>query len=69
MTQDTTWKSDKNTIKHHKQEPRVSPFHAEDQDSNEQTQKHDKHKTKITQMIHKRSISLEQPVNIFYWRA
>ena len=24
--QDTTWKSDKNTIKHHKQEPRGQPF-------------------------------------------
>ena len=26
LTQDTTWESDKNTIKHHKQEPRGQPF-------------------------------------------
>ena len=26
LTQDTTWESDKSIIKHHKQEPRVSPF-------------------------------------------
>ena len=25
VTQDTTWKSDKNTIKHHEQEPRGQP--------------------------------------------
>ena len=30
--------------------------------SNEQTRKHDKHKTKITQMIHKRSTVLERSV-------
>ena len=30
LTQDTTLESDKNTIKHHKQEPRVSPFPAGD---------------------------------------
>ena len=26
LTQDTTWESDKNTLKHHKQEPRGQPF-------------------------------------------
>ena len=26
LTQDTTWKSDKITIRHHKQEPRGQPF-------------------------------------------
>ena len=26
LTQDTTWESDKNTIKHHKQEPRGQAF-------------------------------------------
>ena len=26
LTQDTTWKSDNNTIKHHKQEPKGQPF-------------------------------------------
>ena len=26
LTQDTTWESNKNTIKHHKEEPRGQPF-------------------------------------------
>ena len=26
LTQDTTWESDKDIIKHHKQEPRGQPF-------------------------------------------
>ena len=30
LTQDTTWESDKNTIKYHKQEPRGQPFPAGD---------------------------------------
>ena len=30
LTQDTNWESDKNTIKHHKQEPRGQPFPAGD---------------------------------------
>ena len=30
LTQDTTWENDKNTIKHHKQEPRGHPFPAGD---------------------------------------
>ena len=30
LTQDTTWESDKNAIKHHKQEPRSQPFPADD---------------------------------------
>ena len=46
LTQDTTWESDKNTFKHHKQDPRGQPFPSRwSQGSNEQTQKHDKHKT------------------------
>ena len=46
LTMDTTWESDKNTIKHHKQEPRGQPFpSSRPQGSNEQTQNHDKHKT------------------------
>ena len=46
LTQDTTWESDKNTIKHHKQESRGQPFPSRwPQDSNEQIWKHDKHKT------------------------
>ena len=43
---DTTWESDKNTIKHHKQEPIGQPFPIRwPQGSNEQTRKHEKHKT------------------------
>ena len=30
LTQDTTWESDKNTIKHHKGEPRGQPFPTND---------------------------------------
>ena len=48
-------KSDKNTIKHHKQEQRG-------QGSNAQTLKHDKHKT----TIFKRSTALERSVKIYY---
>ena len=50
MAQDTTWESDKNTIKQHKQDPRDQSFPSRlPQGINEQTQKHDKHKTIITQ--------------------
>ena len=49
LTQDTTWESDKIAIRHHKhdkQEPRGQPFRNRwPQGSNEQTWKHDKHKT------------------------
>ena len=46
LTQDTTWESEKNTTKHHKHEPRGQPFPSRrPQSSNEQTGKHDKHKT------------------------
>ena len=30
LIQDTTWESDKNSIKHHKQEPRGQPFPSSD---------------------------------------
>ena len=59
LAQDTTWESDKNTIKHHKQEPRGQPFPSRlPQGSNKQTRKHNKHKTSITQMIHKKKYHL-----------
>ena len=46
LTQDTTWESDKNTIKNRKREPLVSPLTADDKKgSNEQTRNHDKHQT------------------------
>ena len=42
MTQDTTWESDKNTIKHHKQDPRGQSFPSRcPHGTNEQTQKQD----------------------------
>ena len=42
----TTWESDKDTIKYHKQEPKGQPLPSRwPQGSNEQTRKHDKHKT------------------------
>ena len=70
LTQDTTLEIDANTIKHHKREPRGQPFPSRwPQGSNEQTRKHDKHKTQVTQMIHKRSTALERSGKIFYWRA
>ena len=46
LTQNTTYERDKNTIKHHKREPIGQPFPSRwPQGSNEQTRKHDKHKT------------------------
>ena len=46
LIQDTTWESDKNTMKHNKQEPGGQPFPSRwPQGRNEQTQNHDKHKT------------------------
>ena len=66
LTQDTTLESDENTIKQPKQEPRGQPFPSRwPQGSNEQTRKHDKHKTLMTQMIHKRSTALERSVKYF----
>ena len=37
------------------------------QGSTDQTPKHDKHKTDMTQMIPKRSTALERSVKIFNW--
>ena len=66
LTQDTTWQTDKNTIKHHKQEPRGQPFPSRwPQGSNEQTRQFDQHKTWITQMIQKRRTALEGSLKYF----
>ena len=47
LTLDTTWKSDKNTIRHHKQATRGQPFPSRwPQGSNKQTRKHDKYNNK-----------------------
>ena len=46
LSQDITWESDKNTIKHYKQEPSGQLFPSGwPQGSNEQTHKHEPHKT------------------------
>ena len=53
-------------IKHHKQESKGQLFPGRwIKGSNEQTQKHDKRKTWITQMIHKRRTTLEWSVKYF----
>ena len=63
LTQDTTWESDKNTIKYHKQEPRGQLFpNRWPHRGNKQTRKHEKHKPLITQMILKRNTTLERSV-------
>ena len=56
--------SDIHTIRHNKREPRVSPYPAGDHKAsiNRCARKHNKHKTEITQMIHKRSTALERSV-------
>ena len=36
---------------------------------NRRARKHNKHKTEITLMIHKRSAALERSVKIFNWRS
>ena len=55
-----------NHNKHHKQEPRSQHFPFRwPQGSNEQRRKHDKLKTLITQMIHKRSTAMERSVKYF----
>ena len=46
MTQDTTWESNKSTINIANKSQEVSPFPAGDHKAgNEQTRKHEKHKT------------------------
>ena len=49
----------------------VSHFPADDHKAsiNRRTRKHNKNKTEITQIIHKRNTTLERSVIIFYWRA
>ena len=62
LTQDTTWESDKTQFNiTNKSQEDIHP-----QGSDEQTRKRDKHKTKITQMIHIKSSSLERAVKLFY---
>ena len=64
LTKDTTWESNKITIKHHTQESQeVNPFSTGDHKATTNIKrKNDKHETKITKMIHKRSTALERSV-------
>ena len=65
LTKDTKGESN-----NHTREPRCQPFPSRwPQGSNEQTGKHDKHNTEITQMIQQRSTALERSVKVFYWSA
>ena len=57
LTHDTTWESKQHKLNITNKSQGVSPFPA--QDSTEQTRMHDKHKTKITQMIHKRRTAFQ----------
>ena len=60
LTQDTTWESNKNTIKITNMSLKGQPFPSRwPQGSNEQTQKHKKHKTQT----HKWSTKEEPPWN------
>ena len=65
------WESNKLTTRHHKREPKGQPFPSRwpQGNKNRRAQKHNKHTTEITWMIHKRSTAKEPSVNIFYWRA
>ena len=51
--------------------PDVSPFPAGDHMApiHRRARKHNKNKTEITQMIHKRSTALERSVKILNWKA
>ena len=69
LTQDTKWKSNNYTINTTNKSQKVSPYPAGDHKAAmSRPRKHDKHNTKITQMIHQRT-ALERSVKIFYWRA
>ena len=71
LTKDTTWESDKITIRHNKQEPIGQPFPSRwPQGSNEQTRKHDKHKLDINNTNDPQmKYHLETVSKIFYLRA
>ena len=59
LTQDITWESDKHTIGDLKRETKYQPcFPAGDHKTsiNRRARNHNKHKTEIPQMIHKRSV-------------
>ena len=61
LTQDTIWKSSKNTRKYHLQKSQdVSIFLAGDHNAAKNGQ--DRHETQITKLIHKRSTALEHSV-------
>ena len=69
LTQDTNGKVKKQqlTNRHHRREPKGQPFPSRwPQGINKQrARKHNKHKTEIIRMIHKRSTTLERSVKYF----
>ena len=71
MTQDTNGKETTSQLDIANESQEVSPFPAGDQKELliRRALKHNKNKTEITQMIHKRSTALERSVKVFYWRA
>ena len=71
LIQDINGKVTKSQLDITNESQEVSPFPAGDHKAsiNRRTGKHNKHKTEITRMIHKRSTALERSVKIFYWRS
>ena len=67
LTQDTTWESDKNQINIKTRDKRLGD-HKPAMNRRE-SMTNTRHKYNVTQINHKRSTTLEQSVNIFYFRA
>ena len=71
LTQDTNRKVTNSQLDITNESQKASLFSAGDHKAaiNRHAQKHNKHTTEITWMIHKRSTALERSIKMFYWRA
>ena len=71
LTQDINEKVTNSKLDSTNESQEVSPFTVGDHKAqiNRRAQRHNKHKTEKTLIIHKRSTALERPVKLFYWRA
>ena len=71
LTQDTNGKVTTLQLDIINESQAISPFPASDHKASikRRTRKHNKNKTEITSIIHKRSTALEGSVKIFFWRA
>ena len=71
LIQDTNGKVTTSQLDITNKSQEVSPFPADDhkESINRRARKHDKNKTEMIQVIHKRSTALERSVKIFYRRA